>query len=300
MKLVKLGSLTALALALAACNGGGGGHHGGGSTLYYPYETLYGDVCYTQEATPGCTFLRSTGERISVTEDPHYSYYGNGSDDMWYVVFNGSGTQAAVYNNLGQFQYYMYTSEFANWVGGSYIGLGTTGLFWEDIRNGTYWFGKNGVLYNANWGESNYGKAINDKSAGDAADTDLAALSSEANESIVKMASEKLVKEYGFSKDKASAVASALNRWGVAAAERGYTTTKDMDKTFKSVFGVNFSSALAAVKDLQNGDTSGMKDITNRSAAALGLKPSQAQKFIKGMYRKALASYGYDADSLNW
>ncbi|MFP5519535.1 MAG: hypothetical protein ACLGGX_06500, partial [Bdellovibrionia bacterium] len=61
-----------------------------------------------------------------------------------------------------------------------------------------------------------------------------------------------------------------------------------------------FSDALAAVKSLQLGDKSGMQDVTNRSAAALGLKPHQAQKFIKGMYKKALADWGYSEDSFNW
>jgi hypothetical protein len=95
-------------------------------------------------------------------------------------------------------------------------------------------------------------------------------------------------------------VASALNSWAVAGAERGFTTDKDMDKTFRSVFGVNFYSALSAVKELQGGSTTSMRDLTDRSAAALGLRPDQAQKFVKGMYKKALSQWGVDADSINW
>ena len=294
-------TLTIAASILAACGGGGGG--GGGSSsnvLYYPYETLYGDACSGYEATPGCTFFHSNGQRIDVAQDPDYNRHGAGSDDMWYVQFNGSGTAADVYNSFGIFQYTTSTANFANFVGGSMIGLGVTGLFWENVAGGEYWLGKNGVLYSANSFASNYGKAINDHSAGDAADNDMVALTSEANEQIVEMGASKLEKDYGFSHDKARAVASALNSWGVAAAERGYTTTNDMDSTFKSAFGVNFSSALAAVKDLQSGDVEKMRDLTNRSAAALGLKPQQAQKFMKGMYKKALASWGYDVDSISW
>ncbi|WP_041577769.1 hypothetical protein [Bdellovibrio bacteriovorus] len=290
-----------VATSFAACGGGGGGGGGGGSApvIYYPYETVYGDVCQTQEASPGCTFLKSTGERIKVTDDPDYNRGGYGSDDLWYVKFDSNG-KAAVYNDLGVFQYYANVSEFAGYVGGNTIGVGTTGFYWEDISSGTYWLGKNGVLYNANSGESNYGQAINDKTSSSASDTNFAALNSDANKELVKMASDRLMKEYGFKQDKAVAVASALNSWAVAAAERGTTSEKDMDKTFKAVFGVQFSDALAAAKDLSFGDNSGMQDLTNRSAAALGLKPHQAQKFMKGMYKKALANWGYDESSFNW
>lgn len=288
-----------VATSFAACGGGGGGGGGSAPVIYYPYETVYGDVCHTQEASPGCTFLKSTGDRIKVTDDPDYNRAGYGSDDLWYVKFDSHG-QAAVYDDLGRFQYYADVNEFAGYVGGTTIGVGTTGFYWEDITNGTYWLGKNGVLYNANSGESNYGQAINDKTSSSASDTNFAALNSDANKELVKMASDRLMKEYGFKQDKAVAVASALNSWAVAAAERGTTSEKDMDKTFKAVFGVQFSDALAAAKDLSFGDKSGMQDLTNRSAAALGLKPHQAQKFMKGMYKKALANWGYDDSSLNW
>lgn len=287
-----------VATSFAACGGGGGGG-GSAPVIYYPYETVYGDVCQTQEATPGCTFLKSTGERIKVTDDPDYNRAGYGSDDLWYVKFNSAG-QAEVYNDLGVFQYYADVSEFAGYIGGTTVGVGTTGFYWEDVASGTYWLGKNGVLYNANSGETNYGQAINDKTSSSATDTNFAALNSDANKELVKKASDRLMKEYGFQKDKAVAVASALNSWAVAAAERGTTSEKDMDKTFKAVFGVQFSDALAAVKDLSYGDKAGMQDITNRSAAALGLKPHQAQKFMKGMYKKALANWGYDEASFNW
>ncbi|XGC79664.1 hypothetical protein ACES2L_10025 [Bdellovibrio bacteriovorus] len=295
---MKLFAATVVATSFAACGGGGGGGGGGGQVVYYPYETVYGDVCKTQEASPGCTFLESNGQRIKVTDDPHYGRTGHGSDDLWYVEFDSSG-KAAVYNDLGQFQYYAGVHEFAGYIGGNTIGVGTTGLYWEDVSNGTYWLGKNGVLYSANSGEGNYGQAINDEASTEASDTNFAALNSDSNKQLVKMASEKLMNEYGFKQDKAIAVASALNSWAVAAAERGATSEKDMDKTFKAVFGVQFGDALAAVKDLSMGDKAAMQDLTNRSASALGLKPHQAQKFMKGMYKKALANWGYD-ESFSW
>jgi hypothetical protein len=308
---LKVISAFALSAGLMACGGGGGGggsgsggyygggSGGGGSVLYYPYEDVYGDACSTMEASPGCTFDRTTGLRIDVTHDPHYDQYSGGSDDLWYVEFDAAGN-AAVYNQYGSFQYFADVSDFAGYVGGSYIGVGTTGLFWEDIRNGTYWLGKNGVLYSANLLESNYGDAINDESSDQATDTNFSAINSDGNKKLVKMAAEKLVKEYGFQQDKARAVASALNVWAVAGIERGVTTTKDIDNTFKTVFGVNYGDAVAAVKDFAMGDKSGMQDITNRSASALGLKPHQAQKFMKGMYKKALAEFGYDVEAINW
>ncbi|HEX7675736.1 MAG TPA: hypothetical protein VF412_16285 [Bdellovibrio sp.] len=291
---------TAVVTGFAACGGGGdGGGGGGGQVLYYPYETVYGDVCKTQEATPGCTFSTSTGQRIKVTADPDYNKYGYGSNDLWYVKFDSNG-QGAVYDDLGHFQYYASVSQFAGYVGGTSIGVGTTGFYWENVQNGTYWLGKNGVLYSANTYQGNYGQAINEQGSNSASDSNFAALNSDANKKLVKMAADKLVKDYGFQQDKATAVATALNSWAVAAAERGTTSEKDMDKTFKAVFGVQFSDALAAVKDLSAGDSSGMQDMTNRSAAALGLKPYQAQKFMKGMYKKALAGWGYDESSFNW
>lgn len=295
---LRVAAATVVTTMFAACGGGGGGAGGGGTVIYYPYETVYGDVCSTQQPTPGCTFLRN-GSRITVTEDPDYGRRGHGSDDMWYVNFDSYG-RASVYNEFGQFQYYANASEFAGYMGGTTIGVGTSGFFWENISNGQYWLGKNGVLYSANAFDSNYGQAVNDKDSASATDTNFAALNSDANKKIVKLASERLVSEYGFKQDKAVAVASALNSWAVAAADRGFTTEKDMDKTFRAVFGVQFSDALAAAKDLAFGDKSAMQDLTNRSASELGIKPHQAQKFMKGMYKKALASWGYDESSFNW
>ena len=291
-------SAIVLSAGLMSCSGGGGGGSSG-DVLYYPYETVYGDVCKTNEATPGCTFDSKTGARIKVTADPHYDRYNGGSNDLWYVKFDSSG-HAQVFDRFGTFQYTAGVSSFAGYVGGTTIGVGTTGLYWEDIRSGTYWLGKNGVLYSANSAEGNYGKAINDKDAGNATDTNFSAINSDGNKKLVKKAAAKLVADYGFKQDKAVAVASALNAWAVAGVERGITTSHDIDKTFKTVFGVQYGDALTAVKGLTLGDKSGMQDLTNRSAAALGLKPNQAQKFMKGMYKKALASWGYDTDSIAW
>lgn len=304
-------AIAALAIPalLTACGGGGtggggsigGGGGGGGSTpiVYGPYETVYGEACQGREVAPGCTFNRSNGQRVTVTQDPHYDRYGYDEDDLWFVKFDSSGN-GKVYDDLGNYQYTRDVSQFAGWVSGNTIGVGTTGLFWENVSGGTYWLGKNGVLFSANPGESNFGEAINNKDASEASDSNFAALNSDSNKALVKAGAAKLVKEYGFSQAKATAVASALNSWAVAGAERGFTTTADMNKTFKSVFGVEYGSALSAVQDLTSGDVSGMRELTNRSASALGLKPAQAQKFIKGMYKKSLANWGFDADSINW
>lgn len=303
LKFVAAGiSGTLVATMLAACGGGGGGGTGSlppSTPVYYPYETVYGDVCTSSQPTPGCTFNSNDGSRVTVHQDPHFDRYGYDEDDLWFVKFDSYGN-AQVFNDLGQYQYSTSIATFAGWVSGTTIGVGTTGLFWENVAGGTYWLGKNGVLYSANQFDGNYGEAINDETAQDATETSFAALNSDANKALVQKASALLVKDYGFAKDKATAVASALNSWAVAAAERGYTTSADMDKTFKATFGVDYNSALAAVKDLAMGDKSGMQDVTERSAAALGLKPAQAQKFIKGMYKKALAQWGFDSDSINW
>lgn len=294
---------------LVACGGGGTGSGGvyyppssgggSGTIIYGPYETVYGDACQTSEPSPGCTFNRSNGTRVNVTQDPDYDRYGYDSDDLWFVTFDSNGN-AQVYNDLGKYQYTSSVSAFSGYVGGTTIGVGTTGLFWENVAGGTYWLGKNGVLYSANTSDSNFGDAINSDEADDASDTNFTAISSDGNRALVKAGAEKLVQEYGFTQEKARAVASALNSWAVNGAERGYVTTADMDKTFKSVFGVEYQSALAAVKDLTMGQKQSMRDLTDRSAAALGIKPAQAQKFMKGMYKKALSNWGFDVESVTW
>lgn len=301
--ILKAATVLAAVAALTSCTGGGGGGYtgggSGGETVYYPYETVYGDVCKTSQPTPGCTFSTKTGQRITVSSDPAYNQSGYGSDDMWYVTFDSQG-RAAVYNDLGQFQYYADISQFAGYVGGTSIGVGTTGLYWENVSGKTYWFGKNGVLYSANQGASNYGQAINNKDASKATDVNSKAINSDINKKLIKAGADKLVKQYGLSNAKAVAVASALNSWAVMGAERGKVTEGDMDKTFKTVFGVKFNEALAAFKNFQNGDASGARELTNRSATALGLKPDQAKEFVKGMYKGAIEKAGYKVDQINW
>jgi hypothetical protein len=126
------------------------------------------------------------------------------------------------------------------------------------------------------------------------------ALKSEANVKLIQAGADKLVKQYGLKPSKAIAVASALNSWAVMGAERGKVTEGDMDKTFKTVFGVQFNEALAAFKGVATGDTDAARELTNRSAASLGLKPDQAQEFIKGMYQGALTKWGYDVKDVKW
>lgn len=304
------GVVLALSVALLSACGGGGGTStgtstpggGSGTIVYGPYETVFGAACQGAEPTPGCTFLRNSDSRITVSVDPHYDRYGYASDDLWFVKFDGSGG-ASVYDDLGKFQYTATISQFAGHISGTTIGVGTTGTYWENVSNKTYWLGKNGVLYSANQTASNFGQAINNKDAKNATDVNSKALNSEVNKKLIRAGADKLVKQYGLSASKAVAVASALNSWAVMGAERGKVTTADMDKTFKTVFGVKFNEALAAFKDFQSGDVSGARELTNRSATALGLKPDQAQEFIKGMYKSSLQKMGYSAanvDALKW
>lgn len=291
-----------LVTGLTGCGGGGGGGGGGGSSgsvLYYPYETVFGTVCSNSTSfgpSPGCTFNRD-GTRVKVTQDRDYNRFGRGSDDMWYVEFFSDGT-ADVYNSAGVFQYTKATSTFAGWVSGNVIGVGTTGLFWENVSGGQYWWGSNNVLYNANPLDSNFGRAINDQGSDSAADGDLSVLRSESNQKLIAAGAAKLVKEYGFSQSKARVVASALNTWGVSAVERGYTTPEDIGQTFQTIFGVSYNEALSAVQDLLNkGDKTAMKNVTNRTAAALDLKPEQVEKFIRDSYG---AAAGDALDGVDW
>jgi len=307
----KLNALVLLSVValLSSCGGGGGGGSSSNSNydnssdiIMYPYKTVYGDVCRTTEPTPGCTFLRSTGQRVTVSKDGDYNQYGYGSDDLWFVKFDSSG-RGAVYNDLGEYQYTADVSQFAGYIGGSTIGVGTSGLYWENVSNKDYWFGNKGVLYSAETGASNYGQAINNKNAGKATDVNSKAINSESNKKLIKLGADKLVKQYGLSQSKAIAVASALNSWAVMGAERGKVTSTDMDKTFKTVFGVQFNDALAAVNAFRTGSSDAQakaRELTNRSATALGLKPDQAQDFIKGMYKGAIEDLGYTTDDIKW
>ena len=311
-KLSALLLVTGMAVLSSCGGGGGGGSSGGGSTpapdnsadvLRYPYETVFGDACRgSSEPTPGCTFSRATGQRITVSSDPDYDQFGFGSDDLWYVKFDSAGN-AQVFDDLGVFQYSAAINSFAGYVGGTTIGVGTTGAFWENVSGGTYWFGDNGVLYSANSTSGNFGQAINNKGAKKATDTNSKAISSESNQKLIKAGAAKLVKEYKLTNSKAIAVASALNSWAVMGAERGKVTSGDMDKTFKTVFGVKFNEALSAVNAFRNGGADAedkTRDLTNRSAATLGLKPDQAKEFIKGMYKGAIEEAGMTTDDIQW
>ena len=290
---------------LSSCGGGGGGSapsDNSSDILMYPYETVYGDICRTSEPTPGCTFSRQTGQRVTVSKDGDYDQYGYGSDDLWFVKFDSSG-HADVYDDLGNFQYTARASEFAGFIGGTTIGVGTSGMYWENVANKDYWFGNKGVLYSANTYASNYGQAINNKNAKNATDVNSIAINSETNKKLIQAGATKLVKQYGLSQSKAVAVASALNSWAVMGAERGKVTPTDMDKTFKRVFGVQFNDALAAVNAFRTGaaDASAKaRELTNRSATQLGLKPDQAEDFIKGMYQGAIEDMGYKVDDVKW
>tara|TARA_B110001454_G_scaffold219202_1_gene251966 strand:- start:48164 stop:49102 length:939 start_codon:yes stop_codon:yes gene_type:complete len=301
---MRLVLVTGFAIGFFGCGGGGGSSPV--NVLYYPYQTIFEKVCMTVEPTPGCTFDARTGERISVSADPAYDRRGHATDDMWFVEFDEYG-MAAVYDQDRILREYKDVSEFGGYLGtydigtGGYnVATGETRLVWEDIRNGAYYLGKNGVLYSANLIESNFGQAINNKNASKATDTNFAALNSDANKILVAKGAEKLMKEYGFKKAQATAVASVLNNFAVTTSLRGKVTTKDIDVTFKGAFGVPFSDALTAVNKLREGDKSSMRELTNRSASALGLKPHQAQQFIKGMYKKALTQWGYDVDTISW
>ena len=126
------------------------------------YKDVFGNACVSLEPIPGCTFFVSDGERIMVDEDPYYNRNGNGSDDIFYVIFNSAGTQADVYEDgTGTPSYQKNIDDFSGYISGSQIGVGTTDLYWNDVSGKTYWWGKNGVLYDANSGSSIYSKAIN-------------------------------------------------------------------------------------------------------------------------------------------
>jgi hypothetical protein len=313
LKRLALGAGLTLALSiLSACGGGGGGQPGTynpppvdtGDILRYPYETVYGDACRSSsEVTPGCTFSRATGLRVTVSADPMYNSQGYGSDDLWYVEFDSSG-RGVVKDDLGNFKKYADASEFAGYIPGTYgsgtkIGVGTTGAFWESVAGNTYWFGKNGVLYSAKVGASNYGQAINNKKAKQISDANAKKIKSASNQALIKAGALKL-QELGLSASKATAVASAMNSMAVMNSERGTITDADFNRTFKTLSGgVAYSDALAAVNAFVQGNKAPARDLTNRSAAALGLTAEEGEAYMKGLFAPHAKKLGLDLEQIS-
>lgn len=144
------------------------------------------------------------------------------------------------------------------------------------------------------------GRSINSRSAGRSSDSNWAAGASEARAEKVNMFARGLNREFALPLERARVVASALQIYHETKVERGYSTPQDVADTFKRVFGVEYTSALSALQNLQAGQPEQIRDLTNRSAAYLGIKPHQAQRFVKKMYAKTIRENGYDADSINW
>lgn len=313
LKKLALGAGLTMALSiLSACGGGGGGQPDSynppvvdsGDILRFPYETVYGDACRsTSEVTPGCTFSRATGLRVTVSADPTYNSQGYGSDDLWYVTFDSSG-RGVVKDDLGNFKKYADASEFAGYIAGTYgsgtkIGVGVTGAFWENVSGNTYWFGKNGVLYSANTGASNYGQAINNKKAKQVSDANAKKIKSASNQALIKMGALKL-QELGLSPSKATAVASAMNSQAVMSSQRGTITEADFNRTFKTLSGgVEYSSAVAAVNSFVQGNKAPAREMVARSAAGLDLTAEEGEVYMKGLIGTQMKKVGIDVESIN-
>jgi hypothetical protein len=127
--------------------------------MNYPYQTVDGISCAGYEVMPGCTF-NIDRTRVTVSHDPFYNRFGGGSNDLWSIKFDSFGT-SYVYDDFGTFQYTAAISSYSGWVSGNTIGVGTSGLYWENVAGGTYWLGKNSVLYSGNTLSAKYGQAIN-------------------------------------------------------------------------------------------------------------------------------------------
>ncbi len=314
LKRLALGAGLTMALSiLSACGGGGGGQPSQynpptvdtGDILRFPYETVYGDVCRsTSEVTPGCTFVRATELRVTVSADPSYNNEGHGSDDMWYVEFDAYG-RGTVKDDNGIIRKYADISEFTGHKGGTFIGVGTTGNFWQNVAGNTYWFGKNGVLYSANPNEFNaagkkiYGQAINNKKAKQVSDANAKKIKSASNQALIKAGALKL-QELGLSASKATAVASAMNSMAVMNSERGTITDADFNRTFKTLSGgVAYSDAVAAVNSFVQGNKAPARELTNRSASALGLTAEEGEAYMKGLFAPHARKLGIDIEHIS-
>jgi Ca2+-binding RTX toxin-like protein len=126
------------------------------------FMNLAGAIGDQSGPAPGFTFLFPGGERADVTYDPHYGRFGGGTDDMQVVEFDSNGV-AVVYRLDGGIDRIQDMTEFAGYVSDYYIGFGpgTPSEYLEDIRNGKYWLGEEGVLYEAWSFQPDYLFAIN-------------------------------------------------------------------------------------------------------------------------------------------
>jgi hypothetical protein len=163
-------------------------------------------------------------------------------------------------------------------------------MYYDKIGNHLYMEDSNGGV----------GRAINSKTAGRASDSNWAAQASEARQEKIDMVARGLNNTYAMPMAKAQVVASALQLYHETNVERGVSTAKDVESTFKTVFGVEYNSAVAAAKSYQNGNSEQIQALTNRSADYLGIKPAQAERFVKDMYRNTMKQNGYDVDQMSW
>lgn len=201
--------------------------------------------------------------------------------DTGYLT-DANGKSVGTINAADMRGYDGYSSVNGTYLSGyMYYNYGANRLFLEDSGGGV-------------------GRALNSVSANKGSDSNWAASASDTRKEKIDMFAEGLQKKYSLPKDKATVVASALESYHETQVERGFSTAQDVEISFKKVFGVDYNSALAAAQAFQNGQPAQIRDLTNRSAAYLGIKPDQAQKFIKEMYRGTMKENGYDPDTVSW
>lgn len=117
-------------------------------------------VSTSSSPMPGFTFHFPGGQRVQVSDEPEYNRHGNGVDDLWYIEFDSMGI-GSLYDEQGRFQALISVAQCAGYIRGTLLGLGADPEQWENVAQGTYWVGCNGVLYSANEDEPRYRLAVN-------------------------------------------------------------------------------------------------------------------------------------------
>jgi hypothetical protein len=226
---------------------------------------------------------------------------GGGGMDNAYHAANGTavyrvsweGDSGRLYDMDGNYKGTIYADDMRDldYYGDSVNGHYLDGwMYYDKYANRLYLEDSSGGV----------GRSINSKTAGSSSDSNWAAQASEARREKVNMVARGLNETYALPMERAKVIASALQSFHETQVDRGASTEQDVASTFKTVFGVEYNSALAAAKAFQGGSAQPIRDLTNRSADYLGIKPAQAQRFVKDMYRKTLKEQGYDVGTVAW
>ena len=299
-------------LQLTACGGGGSRQK---PVLFYPYETVFGEVCNETTPVPGCTFRTLDGRRVTVSEDRDFNRSGNGSNDLQFVIFR-EAWNGRTFETVGDVftldsrgrtsRNPIATLPAASFQGhqfSSTIGVGVTGLFWRDVLNGNqFWFGpSSGVLYDANDFSSTFGQAINN-SGSERTNNRWANLEYKAEQSFLQKAAYKLQQKLPFmSERQALNMATQLDQIAVAhVSPARVLTLSEQDNLLKDFVGVDARTATRVALDVATtGDVNKAAPLFNEAHRTFGFEQEwMTAKTLRVLFGTAQGDITVDLDEV--